>query len=70
MKVTIGIRVAPEVEVAGLDIAEHGAFGYAEHFEGIGFEPARRAARVSVAAITGDDDEDLEPAHAGSAAVS
>ena len=32
MKHTIGIRVAPEVEIDGLDISEHGAFGYPDQF--------------------------------------
>ncbi len=32
MKATVGIRVDERVEIAGLDISEHGAYGYAEHF--------------------------------------
>jgi Amt family ammonium transporter len=29
---TIGLRVSEEAEVAGLDIAEHGMYGYPEQF--------------------------------------
>jgi Amt family ammonium transporter len=32
IKATIGLRVSPEQEEAGLDIAEHGMYGYPEHF--------------------------------------
>jgi Amt family ammonium transporter len=32
MKVTFGIRVAPEVETAGLDVSEHGMWGYPEFY--------------------------------------
>jgi Amt family ammonium transporter len=32
IKQTVGLRVAPEVEEAGLDIAEHGMYGYPEQF--------------------------------------
>ena len=32
MKATIGIRVSPEEEEAGLDITEHGMYGYPEQF--------------------------------------
>jgi Amt family ammonium transporter len=28
VKVTVGLRVAPEVETSGLDLAEHGEEGY------------------------------------------
>ncbi|MFT8872417.1 MAG: ammonium transporter [Sporolactobacillus sp.] len=30
LKVTIGLRVSKEAEIAGLDISEHGAYGYGE----------------------------------------
>jgi len=30
LKATIGLRVKPEEELNGLDISEHGVFGYAE----------------------------------------
>ncbi len=30
--VTIGLRVSPEEERAGLDISEHGMYGYPEQF--------------------------------------
>jgi len=33
LKVTIGLRVTPEQEVSGLDISEHGSYGYPEHLE-------------------------------------
>jgi ammonia channel protein AmtB len=32
IKATIGLRVAVEHEVAGLDISEHGMYGYPEQF--------------------------------------
>src|SRR5207247_795269 len=32
IKATIGLRVSPEQEEAGLDIVEHGMFGYPEQF--------------------------------------
>ena len=32
IKATIGLRVAPEQEDAGLDIIEHGMYGYPEQF--------------------------------------
>ena len=32
MKVTVGIRVEPEVETAGLDVSEHGMWGYPEFY--------------------------------------
>jgi ammonium transporter, Amt family len=32
IKKTIGLRVTPEQEDAGLDISEHGMYGYPEQF--------------------------------------
>nr|MBA3475735.1 ammonium transporter [Actinomycetota bacterium] len=32
MKITFGIRVEPEVETAGLDVSEHGMWGYPEFY--------------------------------------
>jgi len=32
IRATIGLRVTPEQEEAGLDIAEHGMYGYPEQF--------------------------------------
>ena len=32
IKKTIGLRVSPEEEDAGLDISEHGMYGYPEQF--------------------------------------
>ena len=32
MKVTVGIRTEPEVEAAGLDVSEHGMWGYPEFY--------------------------------------
>ena len=32
MKATFGIRVEPEVETAGLDVSEHGMWGYPEFY--------------------------------------
>jgi len=40
IKVTIGLRAPEADELAGLDISEHGMFGYPERFiEVIGAEP-------------------------------
>ncbi|MFV9511046.1 ammonium transporter [Tepidibacillus sp. LV47] len=33
IKLTVGLRVTPEQEISGLDISEHGAYGYPEHLE-------------------------------------
>ncbi|HWT92458.1 MAG TPA: ammonium transporter [Solirubrobacteraceae bacterium] len=49
IKATIGLRVADEDEVAGLDISEHGMYGYPEQFipqselEGYGAAPTVRS---------------------------
>jgi Amt family ammonium transporter len=32
MKVTVGIRAEPETETAGLDVSEHGMWGYPEFY--------------------------------------
>lgn len=44
LKKTIGIRVSEEKEIAGLDISEHGMYGYPEQFipeaELVGYAPA------------------------------
>src|SRR5215212_2090815 len=44
IKKTVGLRVSPEEEEAGLDISEHGMYGYPEQFipapELIGYSPA------------------------------
>jgi ammonium transporter, Amt family len=32
MKVTVGIRAEPEIEAAGLDVSEHGMWGYPEFY--------------------------------------
>ena len=32
MKVTVGIRTEPEVETLGLDVSEHGMWGYPEFY--------------------------------------
>jgi Amt family ammonium transporter len=50
IKATIGLRVSDEDEVAGLDIVEHGMYGYPEQFipeseigSGIAVHPSPRA---------------------------
>ena len=47
IKATVGLRVSPEEEEAGLDIAEHGMYGYPEQFipapELVGFSASPRA---------------------------
>jgi len=54
IKATIGLRVSAEEEIEGLDIGEHGMYGYPEAFLGTNslptpetIEAARRAARES-----------------------
>ena len=40
IKYTVGLRVSEEHELAGLDISEHGMFGYPERFIDVpGAEP-------------------------------
>ncbi len=33
LKKTIGLRVTPDQEISGLDISEHGSYGYPEHLD-------------------------------------
>lgn len=50
IKVTVGLRVSEEHELAGLDISEHGMFGYPERFLDVpGAEPEAATAPASVA---------------------
>ena len=53
-KLTVGIRTEPDVEAAGLDVSEHGMWGYPELYipvpGGYGTE-ARHAAAVAAAAL-------------------
>jgi Amt family ammonium transporter len=55
IKKTFGLRVTPEEEEAGLDISEHGMYGYPEQFipapELIGVAPTGTAAAASSAAF-------------------
>jgi Amt family ammonium transporter len=56
IKVTIGLRVSPEQEEAGLDIVEHGMYGYPEQFippspDG-GPAPVRAGTPASVTAMS------------------
>ncbi len=51
---TVGLRVSAEEEIAGLDITEHGMYGYPEQFipeaELIGYDPTpilEQAARAA-----------------------
>lgn len=53
IKVTVGLRVSEEDELAGLDISEHGMFGYPERFlEVPGAEPQSAASVAAVSAMT------------------
>ena len=59
MKVTFGIRVEPEVEIAGLDVSEHGMWGYPEFYTEVpggygteGHEPPHLAPRTPAPAPT------------------
>ena len=61
IKATIGIRVDDEAEEAGLDIAEHGMYGYPEQFipaselEGYGAAPAARSPIAPPAVTTREE---------------
>jgi Amt family ammonium transporter len=49
IKVTVGLRAPEADELAGLDISEHGMFGYPERFiEVIGAEPEEPISGVEV----------------------
>jgi Amt family ammonium transporter len=56
IKKTYGLRVTAEEEDAGLDISEHGMYGYPEQFipapELVGFSPASASARPAAAPTT------------------
>jgi Amt family ammonium transporter len=65
IKQTIGLRVSPEEEDAGLDIAETGMYGYPEQFippseligpglPATGGSPSRAPAGVTATAMTGE----------------
>ena len=48
IKYTVGLRVSEREELAGLDISEHGMFGYPERFiEVPGAEPEEMSSPVS-----------------------
>ena len=54
IKATIGLRVTEEMELRGLDITEHGMFGYPERFiEVVGAEPADSKPAPNAAPGTG-----------------
>jgi Amt family ammonium transporter len=46
LKATIGLRVKPEQELNGLDISEHGVFGYAEQLVATDPQDARNGGRT------------------------
>ena len=56
IKKTIGLRVSAEEEDAGLDISEHGMYGYPEQFipapELVGYAPAAVPVRAGSPAAT------------------
>ena len=56
IKATVGLRVSDEEEEAGLDIAEHGMYGYPEQFipapELVGFSAPPWAGRPAAPAPT------------------
>jgi Amt family ammonium transporter len=56
IKHTYGMRVSAEEEDAGLDISEHGMYGYPEQFipapELIGYSPAARAVGTSATSVS------------------
>ncbi|MEX0992692.1 MAG: ammonium transporter [Solirubrobacterales bacterium] len=52
IKKTIGLRVSPEQEEAGLDIIEHGMYGYPEHFIALPEEVPALAGAPSAVAST------------------
>jgi ammonium transporter, Amt family len=55
IKATIGLRVSDEAEAAGLDISEHGMYGYPEQFipesELVGYAPSSPAARETMTPV-------------------
>jgi Amt family ammonium transporter len=54
IKATIGLRVTPEEEIAGLDIEEHGAPGYGpDILAGIGMPSAAMKAHDHIPSVTG-----------------
>ena len=58
IKATFGLRVSDEDEEAGLDISEHGMYGYPEQFipaaELIGYRPAGSVPRAGAGSnVTG-----------------
>jgi Amt family ammonium transporter len=68
IKATIGLRVSPEQEEAGLDIVEHGMYGYPEQFipSPDGTAPLRPGTPATVAAMS----TSAAPRPAASAAAS
>lgn len=48
LKVTMGLRVSKEEEITGLDLSEHGEFGYSEHLKIVDGKPVFAATPVSV----------------------
>jgi ammonium transporter, Amt family len=61
IKVTVGLRVSPEEEEAGLDISEHGMYGYPEQFipeaELVGYGLAPNLTRVEAVAASSKPQE-------------
>jgi Amt family ammonium transporter len=68
IKATVGVRVSDEEEEAGLDIAEHGMYGYPEQFiphselEGYGAAPAPRSVTVPAGAYATQQTQTEVPA--------
>lgn len=52
IKVTIGLRVTEEEEIIGLDLSEHGSYGYPEQMKKIS-EPASAAAPANKGSVVG-----------------
>lgn len=56
IRFTVGLRVSEEHEAAGLDISEHGMFGYPEQFiEVFGAQPEGAGARAAAAGSSGTE---------------
>ncbi|MCR8642630.1 ammonium transporter [Paenibacillus sp. N1-5-1-14] len=46
MKRVMGLRVTEEEEIVGLDLSEHGSYGYPEHMKAASIEPKTEALKV------------------------
>ena len=64
IKYTVGLRVSEEHELRGLDISEHGMFGYPERFIDVPGAESEDAPRGSAPAPAGTATSATDPATA------